>query len=227
LAAYALQFSDDEQDTFIKAMNLGGEGVGFSKHLSAAALIWACTKNPVYSARNQAIYMLVLLYTRGTRADMQALLDSGATENFIHPEMVARYQLTMVPLKKPRKVKNVDGTMNKVGAIKYVVSLCINFGQTSQVHNFLVADLGPDRIILGYPFFENTDPSVDWHGGMLPRIVQLAAPDCVLLRRTTMASELAQAAQDKQVRTWQELVPTYYHQFKKVFSKEASNCFPT
>jgi hypothetical protein len=180
----------------------------------------------VYSARNHAIYALVSLYTGGTRADTKALLDSGATENFIHPETVAKYHLTMVPLRRPRKVKNVDGTLNKAGAIEYVVPLRIKFGQTSRVHNFLVADLGPDRIILGYPFFEDADPTIDWQAGTLPGVVRLAAPDCVLLRKTTMASELAQAAQDKRTRTWQEMVPARYHHFKKVFSEEASNRFP-
>jgi hypothetical protein len=190
------------------------------------ALTQACTKDPVYSARNHAIYALVSLYTGGTRADTKALLDSGATENFIHPETVAKYHLTMVPLRRPRKVKNVDGTLNKAGAIEYVVPLRIKFGQTSRVHNFLVADLGPDRIILGYPFFEDADPTIDWQAGTLPGVVRLAAPDCVLLRRTTMALELAQAAQDKRTRTWQEMVPARYHHFEKVFSEEASNHFP-
>ena len=44
--------------------------------------------------------------------------------------------------------------------------------------------------------------------------------------KTTVASELAQKATDKTKRTWQEIVPEWYHRYGKVFSEEASEHFP-
>ena len=44
--------------------------------------------------------------------------------------------------------------------------------------------------------------------------------------RTTVASELAQKATDKTKRTWQEIVPEWYHRHGKVFSEKASEQFP-
>ena len=41
-----------------------------------------------------------------------------------------------------------------------------------------------------------------------------------------MASELTQKATDKTKRTWQEIVPEWYHRHGKVFSEEASEQFP-
>ena len=44
--------------------------------------------------------------------------------------------------------------------------------------------------------------------------------------KTTVAQQLAEAATDKKKRTWQEIVPEWYHCHGKVFSKEASERFP-
>ena len=45
-------------------------------------------------------------------ATEKALLDSGATENFIDPRMVRKLGIGTVELAQPRKVYNVDGTEN-------------------------------------------------------------------------------------------------------------------
>ena len=47
-----------------------------------------------------------------------------------------------------------------------------------------------------------------------------------VIRKTTIAQQLAERATDQTKRTWQELVPKRYHQFAKVFSKEGSEKFP-
>jgi hypothetical protein len=35
------------------------------------------------------------------------------------------------------------------------------------MHRFLVADIGDDDIILGYPFFEAANPLIDWPTGRM------------------------------------------------------------
>jgi hypothetical protein len=42
----------------------------------------------------------------------EALLDSGATENFIDPQMMEKLGIRKVPIVNPRMVFNVDGTEN-------------------------------------------------------------------------------------------------------------------
>src|SRR6266702_1701412 len=46
------------------------------------------------------------------------------------------------------------------------------------------------------------------------------------LRRTTVASELAQLAMDKRKRTYEEMVPEEYRKYQKIFNKEQSHRFP-
>jgi hypothetical protein len=47
----------------------------------------------------------------------QALIDSGATENFIDYRTVVQWRLQTKDLWRPRKVYNVDGTENQGGII--------------------------------------------------------------------------------------------------------------
>jgi hypothetical protein len=56
----------------------------------------------------------------------------------------------------------VDGTLDKQGTItKYTwLDLTIN-GQT-RTHNLLVTGLGKQKIILGYPWFKQTNPDINW-----------------------------------------------------------------
>ena len=44
--------------------------------------------------------------------------------------------------------------------------------------------------------------------------------------KTTVAQQLAEQATDKTVHTWDQIVPAHYHKHAKVFSKEATQCFP-
>jgi hypothetical protein len=57
------------------------------------------------------------------RAESIALLDSGATENFINLSYAKWLQLPIKQLLQPRPVLNVDGTENKSGKLKYYMDL--------------------------------------------------------------------------------------------------------
>ena len=65
----------------------------------------------------------VFLHSRDQRAETNALLDSGATENFIHPDYARRKRLPVKLLPNPRKIVNVDGTSNAAGEITHYADL--------------------------------------------------------------------------------------------------------
>ncbi len=51
------------------------------------------------------------------RVTKKALLDSGAMESFVHPRLVNELMLNTKNLHKPRQVRNVDGTSNRMGKV--------------------------------------------------------------------------------------------------------------
>ena len=69
----------------------------------------------MYFAKNHAIKLPFALRTQYKRVDKKALLDSGATENFIHPRALRQLRLPTQDLERLHDIRNVDGTTNKGG----------------------------------------------------------------------------------------------------------------
>src|SRR5260370_1871659 len=102
----------------------------------------------------------VLIHTSYTMADKRALVDSRATDNFMHPHFTERMGIGTKELPNPRKIWNIDGTMNKGGYLTHYVDLDV---QTKDIHKemrFLLTDLGGEDLILGYPWLATFEPKV-------------------------------------------------------------------
>ena len=104
----------------------------------------------------------VFLHSRDQRAETNALLDSGATENFIHPNYARQKRLPVKLLPHPRKIVNVDGTSNAAGEIKHYVDLEMTQGAKKVQLRFFITDIGERDVILGYPWFAAIQPNIDW-----------------------------------------------------------------
>ena len=71
----------------------------------------------------------VFVNTRSIRAETSALLDCGATENFVHVDYARKKHLPVKVLATPRKIINVDGTANAQGDIKFYTDLQVQQGK--------------------------------------------------------------------------------------------------
>ena len=91
-----------------------------------------------------------------------ALLDSGATNNFINQRTVDRLHISTQCLLKPRILYNVDKTENKSGWITHYINLEITQGMQVWVQWFYTTNLGTDRFILGFPWLYEFNPKIDW-----------------------------------------------------------------
>jgi len=146
----------------------------------------------MYIAQKHAIQVPFQLQTRRKRVDRKALLDSGATECFIHPRAVKQLKLTTRILPKAQKVQNMDGTNNKAGQILEAVDLKVNNNGEQALHAFYVANIGQDDFILGYPFLEASNPDIDWrnsHIDSFTTISTVKADDWRPIRKGVRQSE--------------------------------------
>jgi aspartyl protease len=172
-------------------------------------------------------------------ATRNALLDSGATESFIHPRVVHELRLRTNELHHSRMVQNVDGTNNKLGEVTDEVRLSIHHEDYDKEHRFLVADIGEDNIILGYPFFEAANLLIDWPTGRMRGTItttevrpSIKGPSswirriALVLKKTTIAQQLTKQVLSKEEQSWEELVPKQYHKFGSIFSEVDSERFP-
>ena len=128
---------------------------------------------------------------------------------------------------------------------------------------FYIADMGPDDLILGYPWFAATNAQPNWAERKLPISVTICTRGAAsgkpmpplkiagartkiqrpafmregdelyihIVRmgrfaKTTVVQQLAEQATDKTIRSWDQIVPSQYHQYAKVFSEMAAHRFP-
>ncbi len=109
----------------------------------------------------------IYMHSKLKRANTIALLDSGATENFMSLQYAKYLQLPIKVLTEPRRLFNVDGTQNKAGDLKYYTNLHTRTRTTHRMLRYFLSDLGKNRVILGYPWFVATQPKIDWARGWI------------------------------------------------------------
>jgi hypothetical protein len=73
----------------------------------------------------------VSIRTSSNKADIIALVDSGATDNFINGRFIRRMGLGMATLPQPPQLFNIDDTNNKGGMITHHVDLQGDTKQTT------------------------------------------------------------------------------------------------
>ena len=91
-----------------------------------------------------------------------ALLDSGATENFMMLTYAQYLRLPIHELNVSRLLYNVDGTINKAGEIHWYMDLKVQTGMQHTWMCFFLSDIGQHQIILGYPWFSVVQPKINW-----------------------------------------------------------------
>jgi hypothetical protein len=96
---------------------------GFSTCLIRSALIKRTQTSNVFISNRKSMTIRTFLHTRSKRAETIALLDSGATENFMNLDYAKYLRVPIQRLKEPRKLFNVDGTPNKSGELLYFTDL--------------------------------------------------------------------------------------------------------
>ena len=84
------------------------------------------------------------------RAESVALLDSGATENFMNLSYAKWLRLPIKQLEQTRKLFNADGTENKSGELRYYTDLNVRTGHQTTSLRFFLTDVGDHKAILGY-----------------------------------------------------------------------------
>ena len=101
------------------------------------------------------------------RAEAVALLDSGATKNFINLSYTKWLKLPIKELVQPRKLFNVDNTENISRKLKYYTDLQVQTGGKTIKLRFFLTHLGKHKAILGYPWFAANQPKIDWKQGWI------------------------------------------------------------
>src|SRR5579863_8830607 len=96
--------------------------------------------------------MQIPMFISGVRKVENALIDSGATDNFLTPKLAQRLGLKIQKLQIPKPILTVDGSEHVQGNITEFSNLRIRLGNQVRQQMFYIATLGQDRAILGFLF---------------------------------------------------------------------------
>jgi len=115
-------------------------------------------------ARGTSLLLPVEIGTTDTSElhSIKALLDSGATRSFIDRDFVRSKGMNTQTLSRNIPVFNVDGSPNKAGQISEVVDVVFRYKTYSERMLLAVSGLGKQSLILGYDWFKDHNPKIDW-----------------------------------------------------------------
>lgn len=99
--------------------------------------------------------------------------------------MIRKHDIPLIPLKKPKKVFNADGTENKKGKVTHVIRATIIMDQHKKDETIWVTDIGEEEFIIGLTWLRQWNPNIDWITGKMIISLQIRA-------KITKSQEIAQ-----------------------------------
>ena len=140
-------------------------------------MLRALFPNATFKSKNRAVHTDIRIHSRTLYQDARALINSGATDNFISPDLVDHFFIPTINLPKPKIVQNIDRTKNSIGTINQAAHLDLTYNRKKHIHNFYIIDLGEDHMVLGMPFLTTVNPNINWTEGELQGKVIAATTD--------------------------------------------------
>jgi len=93
----------------------------------------------------------------------EAMVNTGATGDFIDQDFVTRVKLPTRKLSQPIPVYNVDGTLNEAGSICKVVDMTMTYDRHSECILLAVTRLSKQSMILGFTWLDKHNLEIDFH----------------------------------------------------------------
>jgi len=104
----------------------------------------------------------VTLWVYGKKVQTKALVDLGATTDFIDRIVVENNNLVMHKLANLYCVINADSTPNKAGQITEYVQAYVEIGSHKMTQHLFVTNLGNKKMMIGYSYLYKHNPNIDW-----------------------------------------------------------------
>ena len=119
------------------------------------------------SAVNHLVITAIVTFPRTPPSKLRVLIDCGATACFAHMPTLRRLNAPTHALPVPHSLRLIDNSNTSAGPITRSVQPRITFGlHTAQPFCF-VTNLGSYDLVLGLPWLQEFNPSIDWPTGKI------------------------------------------------------------
>jgi len=114
---------------------------------------------------NDKDYIMVKIQLHGEKESVtiNAMIDSGATEDFIDREVCNKHGIKMIKAKNPREIYVADGKPSAMGPVTHMTKVPMDISSHRELVTFQVANLQNHGVILGMPWLREHNPTIDWN----------------------------------------------------------------
>jgi len=114
---------------------------------------------------NDKDHIMVQIQLRGEKKSLtiNAMIDSGATEDFIDREVCNKHGMKMIKAKDPREIYLADGKPSAMGPVTHMTKVPMDICSHRELATFQVANLQKHEVILEMPWLREHNPTIDWN----------------------------------------------------------------
>jgi len=94
---------------------------------------------------------------------INAMIDSGATEDFIDREVCNKHGIKMIEVKTHREIYLTDRKPSAMGPVTHMTKVPMDIGSHRELATFQVANLQNYEVILRMPWLRGHNPTIDWN----------------------------------------------------------------
>lgn len=155
-----------------------------------------------------------------------ALIDSGATSNFIDIEFCKKYHIPQIAKSTPTRIETIDGRPLCSGLVKYeTIPITMDLDTHTETIRFDAITIGHYQIILGIPWLKIHNPHILWSKDQIqfPNCTHMCSMTSV---NATMTFDNIPEFEPEIPSNVDSIVPEEYHAYLEVFSIEKSNTLP-
>jgi hypothetical protein len=183
-----------------------------------------------HTHQESPIWLPVTLFSSDSEIHTNALLDSGASSNFINHEIVLQYNIVTIALNRQIKVELANGQQS-IMVTHATVPLRMSIDTHVEITQFYVTDLKTYPVILGISWLKQHNPIIHWS----PSLVILKSGHCrhhcgidssLVIRGMDKPRMISFASMAHSVDPGTSQIPDKYEDFADVFSKQTADTLP-
>ena len=120
--------------------------------------------NYTETLENNKDHIMVKIQLQGEKetVTINAMVDSGATEDFIDSEVCKKHRIKMIKAKNPREIYLADGKPSAMGPVTHLTEVPMDISNHRALATFQVANHQHHEVILGMPWLREHNPIIDW-----------------------------------------------------------------
>ena len=147
----------------------------------------------------------VVLQGEKEKLSINAMIDSGATEDFIDKEVCQKYRISTIATENPREIYLADGNPSDMGPVTHIAKIPMTIGNHQELATLQVANLQNHEVIRGMPWLKGHNPKMDWENNKITFDSERCTTWCLDRKSTVYGIPEAKAREENLITRFSEI----------------------